>query len=338
MSTTLAGRRTSTLLTRTTVAVVAVVALAMPMLMSDVTFFMQMVLAAIVVTGLSLLMGYAGQASLGQGAFFAVGALTVGIGTTTWALPPLLALVLAPVLASAFAAVVGIPLLRLRGHYLAFGTLALLLMVVAAMSTFDSLGGSLGIAGIPPLAVGSLELTDPRDYAYLALGCLALVLVISRNLISSRFGRGIQALAGSETAAASAGVAVFKAKLSVFAISAAFAGLAGALSAFFTPFISPESFPASRSFEYVIMAVVGGLGALWGGVLGAVAMSVVIEVLNRISTQPGLPATAGPILQYAAYTVLLILALLWMPRGLISLLHDTRRRLSAMLTRAPQSR
>ena len=199
MSTMLASRRTSTLLTRSTIAVLAVVAIAMPMLMADVTFFMQMVLAAIVVTGLSLLMGFAGQASLGQGAFFAVGALTVGIGTTTWALPPLLALVLAPVLASAFAALVGIPLLRLRGHYLAFGTLALLLMVVAAMNTFDYLGGSFGISGIPPLAIGSYEITDPRDYAYLALGCLALVLVISRNLVSSRFGRGIQALAGSET-------------------------------------------------------------------------------------------------------------------------------------------
>jgi branched-chain amino acid transport system permease protein len=332
MSATLVTRRRTTWLTRATIAVLAVVALAMPMLMPDVTFFMQMVLAAIVVTGLSLLMGYAGQASLGQGAFFAVGALTVGIGTTTWGLPPLAALVLAPFLASAFAVVVGIPLLRLRGHYLAFGTLALLLMVVAAMSTFDYLGGAFGISGIPPLAVGAFELTEPRDYAYVALGCLALVLVVSRNLISSRFGRGIQALAGSETAAASAGVAVFRAKLTVFAISAAFAGLAGALSAFYTPFISPDSFPASRSFEYVIMAVVGGLGALWGGVAGAIAMSVVIEVLNRISTQPGMPATAGPILQYAAYAMLLILALLWMPRGLISVLHSVRGRLAGMRT------
>jgi branched-chain amino acid transport system permease protein len=332
MSTTLAGRRTAALLTRSTIGGLAAAAIAMPMLAADVTFYMQMVLAAIVVTGLSLLMGFAGQASLGQGAFFAVGALTVAIGTTSWGLPPLLALVLAPVLASAFAAVVGIPLLRLRGHYLAFGTLALLLMVVAAMNTFDYLGGSFGISGIPPLAIGTYELTDPRDYAYLALACLALVLIISRNLITSRFGRGIQALAGSETAAASAGVAVFRAKLTVFAISAGFAGLAGALSAFFTPFISPESFPASRSFEYVIMAVVGGLGALWGGVVGAILMSVVIEVLNRISTQPEFPATAGPILQYAAYAVLLILAMLWMPRGVVSVLQTVRRRLVVIVT------
>lgn len=329
------GSDLSLLLTRITIALLAVVALAVPLVMEDVTFFMQLVLAAIVVTGLSLLMGYAGQASLGQGAFFAVGSLTVGLGTTTWSLPPLVTLLLAPVLASAFAALVGIPLLRLRGHYLAFGTLALLLMVVAAMSTFDYLGGTFGISGIPPLGVGSLQITDQRVYAYLALGCLALVLIVSRNLINSRFGRGIQALAGSETAAASSGVAVFRAKLTVFAVSAAFAGLAGALSAFFTPFISPESFPASRSFEYVIMAVVGGLGALWGGVVGAIAMSVVIEALNRISTQPGLPATAGPILQYAAYAVLLITTLLWLPHGLVSVLHRLRDRLTRSQVRRP---
>ena len=99
-------------------------------------------------------MGYSGQASLGQGAFVAAGALTVAVGTTRFELPPLVALLGAPLVAAAFAALVGLPLLRLHGHYLAFGTLALLLMVQAAMSTFDVLGGAFGISGIPPLGVG----------------------------------------------------------------------------------------------------------------------------------------------------------------------------------------
>ena len=92
---------------------------------------------------------------------------------------------------------VGVPLLRLHGHYLAFGTLALLLMVQAAMSTFDVLGGAFGVSGIPPLGVGSMVITEQRTYAYVALGCLALVLLITHNVIDSRFGRGIRALAGS---------------------------------------------------------------------------------------------------------------------------------------------
>src|SRR5207342_2925810 len=106
------------------VLVAAIAGCTAPFVMGDLTFLMHMILAAMVVTGLSLLMGYAGQASLGQGAFVAAGALTVALGTTRYGLPPLVALLAAPVVAGAFAAVVGVPLLRLKGHYLAFGTLA----------------------------------------------------------------------------------------------------------------------------------------------------------------------------------------------------------------------
>ena len=144
---------------RTVLVVLACVAACVaPLVLSDLTFFMRMVLAAIVVTGLSLLMGYSGQASLGQGAFVAAGALTVAVGTTRFELPPLVALLIAPLVAATFAALVGVPLLRLHGHYLAFGTLALLLMVQAAMGTFDVLGGAFGISGIPPLGVGGPDL------------------------------------------------------------------------------------------------------------------------------------------------------------------------------------
>lgn len=294
----------------------AVVALAAPAVLSDLTFFVTMVLAAIVVTGLSLLMGYAGQASLGQGAFMAVGALTVAVLTTKAGVSPLLALLCAPVLSALFAFVVGIPLLRLRGHYLAFGTLALLLIVTATMNTLDVLGGPIGIIGIPPFGVGGWQITSQRQYAYLALGCLALVLLVTRNVIHSRFGRGIRALAGSESAAASAGVAVLRGKLVVFALSAAYAGLAGAISVFFTPFVNPESFPPLTSFSYVVMAVIGGLGTLWGGVLGAVLVSVLMQGLNSLSTMPAMPPTAAPILQYATYAIVLVGTLLYVPHGL----------------------
>lgn len=309
---------TRTLKPRVVVAVVlAAVGIAAPLMLADLTFFVRTLVAAMVVTGLSLLMGYAGQASLGQGAFVAVGSLTVAVGTTRLDLPPLVALLLAPLVAAAFAAVVGLPLLRLQGHYLAFGTLALLFLVQAAMSAFDFLGGPLGISGIPAFGIGGWVVTSQLQYAYLALVCLAVVLLLTRLIVDSRFGRGIRALAGSESAAESAGVPVMRSKVAVFALSAAFAGLAGAIATFFTPYVSPDSFPALESITYVIMAVVGGLGTLWGGVAGAVVVSVLLQALNTVSSQPGLPPTAAPIMQYATYGVLLILALLFMPRGIV---------------------
>ncbi len=298
-------------------ALACVAACLAPLILTDLTFFVRTVLAAIVVTGLSLLMGYAGQASLGQGAFVAAGALTVALGTTRLGLPPVVALLCAPLVAGVFAVVVGVPLLRLRGHYLAFGTLALLLMVQAAMSTFDVLGGAYGVSGIPAFGIGARVFVGQLPYAYLALGCLAVVLVVTHRAVDSRFGRGVRAFAGSESAAQSAGVPVMRSKLAIFALSATYAGLAGALSAFFTPYVSPDSFPAVESFTYVIMAVVGGLGTVWGGVVGAVVVSVLLQVLNSVSSQPGLPPTAAPILQYATYGALLVIALLFLPRGIV---------------------
>lgn len=311
------------------VLVAAVAACVAPLLMADQTFFVHTVLAAVVVTGLSMLMGYAGQASLGQGAFVAVGALTVALGTTHWGLPPLVVLLLAPFAAGLFASVVGIPLLRLQGHYLAFGTLALLLMVQTAMSSIDALGGAYGVSGIPSFGVGGWTVTEQLPYAYLALACLGVVLLVSARVVDSRFGRGMRALSGSETAAESAGVAVGWSKVGVFALSAAFAGLAGAVTAFFTPYVSADSFPPLESFTYVIMAVVGGLGTIWGGVVGAVVVSVLLQVLNNVSSQPGLPPTAAPIIQYAAYGTVLIVALLFMPRGIVPSVESLRGRLGA---------
>lgn len=288
-----------------------------PLLLTDLTFFVQTVLAAVVVTGLSLFMGYAGQVSLGQSAFVAVGGLTVATLTVNLGFPPLLTLVLAPVLGAIIAALIGWPLLRLRGHYLAFGTLAVLLIIQTIMATVPFLGGGIGIFGIPPLSIGPIAVSGQLPYAYLALAALAAAMVSAHNLVNSRFGRGIRALAGSETAAASSGVPVLRSKIVVFAISGAFAGLAGGIGAFFTPFVSQDTYPPLASFGYVIMAMVGGLGTLWGGVVGAVAISLWLQLLSGLAALPGLPPTMGPILQYAGYGVVLVVFLLLLPRGIV---------------------
>jgi len=308
------------------IGLLVIVAAVLPLFLSDLTFYVQTILAAVVVTGLSLFMGYAGQASLGQGAFVAVGALTVAVTTVQLQWPPLLSLLCAPIVSALFAYLVGLPLLRLRGHYLAFGTLALLLIVQAVVSNVPFFGGGIGITGIPPLGVGDWVIPDQLGYSYVALAALALTLVVAHNLIHSRFGRGVRALAGSESAAESAGVDVVRTKLAIFAASAGFAGLAGGISAFFIPYVSGASFPAITSFTYVIMAVVGGLGTLWGGVVGAIVISALAQLLTTLSSAQGLPTTAGPILQYAAYAAVLIVALIFLPRGILPSISSAWRR------------
>ncbi|MGH3319746.1 MAG: branched-chain amino acid ABC transporter permease [Streptosporangiaceae bacterium] len=312
-------------------AALALVTLALPLVLdaSQLTVYVLLGLAAIVTTGLSLLMGYAGQISLGQAAFYAIGGYTAGV-MAVHGFPRLLGLAASPVLAAAVAVIVGVPLLRLRGHYLAFATLAFQLIVLSVIGEAAFTGGDIGLRGIPQLGVGSVEFSGSIGYAYLVWVAVAVVLLVCRNIIRSRPGRGLRALATSETAAESAGVPVGRYRLTVFALSAAFAGLAGGIYAFFLGYLSPGSFPILLSFEYVIMAVIGGLGTIWGPLLGAALVTVLVQVLNTLGTQPGMPSYAPTVLSYAVYALLLVLVMVYLPRGLLpsirSLVENRRGR------------
>ncbi|MGI8329274.1 branched-chain amino acid ABC transporter permease [Actinomadura scrupuli] len=275
-----------------------------------------LLLSAMVVTGLSMLMGYAGQVSLGQASFYLIGGYTAALlathGQPTW-----LALLAAPPAAALAAALLGIPLLRLRGHQLAFATLAVQLILLNLVGQQEWTGGDIGLQGVPLLRIGGYEFSGDRAYALLALAALALVVLITRNVVASRPGRALRALATSEVAAASSGVPVATYKLAVFSLSAGFAGLAGGIYAFYIGYVSPGSFPVLMSFEYVVMAVVGGAGTIWGALVGATVITLLLQVLNDIGTQEGMPAAAPTVLSYAVYGALLILIVLFLPRGLV---------------------
>jgi branched-chain amino acid transport system permease protein len=281
-------------------------------------------LAAMVTVGLSLLMGHAGQISLGQASFYAIGAYTAGL-LAVHGTPPLLGLLAAPVVAAAFATVVGVGVLRLRGHYLAFATLATQLILLSVLAQSDWAGGAIGLQGVPRLSVGGLELDEDLHYAYLTWAGLAVVLLVARNLVASRPGRGLRALATSEVAAAAGGVPVGRYRLAVFALSAAFAGLAGGIYAFYLGYLGPGSFPVLLSIEYVVMAVVGGLGTLAGGVVGATLVVLLVQVLTELGTRPGMPSYAPGVLSYAVYGLLLVVVVLWLPRGLVPALRRGER-------------
>lgn len=282
-------------------------------------------LAAMVVVGLSLLMGYAGQISLGQASFYAIGAYTAGL-LSVHGVPPLLGLLAAPVLAAGFAATVGVGLLRLRGHYLAFATLAMQLILLSVLAQAEWAGGAIGLQGIPRLSVGGVELADDIHYAYLTWAGLAVILVVAHNVVHSRAGRGLRALATSETAAAASGVPVGRYRLVIFALSAAFAGLAGGIYAFYLGYLGPGSFPILLSIEYVVMAVVGGLGTISGPVVGAAGIVLLVQFLNDIGTRPGMPSYAPSVLSYAVYALLLVLVVLFLPRGIVPAVGDLRLR------------
>lgn len=301
---------------------------------SALSLYVLLLLSAIVTVGVSLVMGHAGQVTLGQGAFYACGAYTAGVvATQGW--PPLLGLILAPLAAAALAAAIGVPLLLLRGHHLAFATLAMHLIVLSLIGEMTITGGDVGLQNIPPLSIASVELTSIESYAYLSCFGLLSVVLITRNVLSSRPGRALRALSSSEVAAASSGVPVGRYKLSVFALSAGFAGLAGGIYAFHMGYLAPGSFPVLLSIEYVVMAAVGGLGTISGALIGSALVVLLVDALSRVATLGGMPITAPVILSYAVYAVLLVTAVLFMPGGIIALATSLRKRISPR--RPPES-
>lgn len=316
--------------------VAVLVTAGLPLLLNDaqLSVYIFIGLAAMVVAGLSLLMGFAGQVSLGQASFYAIGAYAAALLARA-GLPTLAGLAAAPLAAALVATLIGIPLLRLRGHYLAFATLAFQLIVLVVLGEAKKVtGGDIGLTGIPPLNAGPLELDSALQYAYLTWVATAVVLLLASNLVRSRPGRALRALATSEAAAAACGVAVGAYKLRVFALSAGFAGLAGGIYGFFLGFIAPGSFPVLLSIQFLVMAAVGGLGAVWGSVVGAAAITLLVQGLNFAGTRPGMPAHAPAVFSYGVYALVLVLVMLFLPQGLVPALRSlVERRLLGAIRR-----
>ena len=304
-----------------TVATVVILLLPLALPEALLTIYIFIGLSTMVVSGLSLLMGFAGQVSLGQAAFYAIGAYSAGLLARDLKLPSLLSLAIAPAAAAAIAYVVGLPLLRLRGHYLAFGTLAFQLITLSLIGEArDITGGDTGLTAIPPLGIGPLLVEGPFKsivFGYLAWGLALLSLLFNARLVRSRPGRALRALA--------AGVPVGRYKLQVFALSAAYAGLAGGVYAFFVSYIAPGSFPLVRSIEFLIMATVGGLGSVWGSAVGASVVFLVVQILQSLGTVPGMPLRAPAVFSYAVYGSILIGMMLLLPQGVIPALRSAFR-------------
>ncbi|MFW5735426.1 MAG: branched-chain amino acid ABC transporter permease [Oceanidesulfovibrio sp.] len=262
---------------------------------------------AIIAAGLNLLLGYAGQISLGHAAFYGLGAYATAVATATFGLPMELSLVIAVGAASLVALIIGIPTLKLTGHYLAMATLGFGLVVFIFFNETISLtGGPSGFVGIPRLTLLGFTVQSDLSYYYLVATVLALVILISRNLIDSRFGRALKALHTSEKAAQIAGVDIARYKLMVFVLSAAFAGLAGFLYAHYLTFIAPSSFGFLYSVELITMVVLGGMATLWGSVVGAFFLTALPEFLRVFEN-----------IEILLFGAILVVCMMFLPQGIV---------------------
>jgi len=235
----------------------------------------------LIVLGLSLLFGYAGQISLGHAAFFGLGAYASGVLTVKYGFSPWPTIALAVVFTCVVAFIIGLPTLKLRGHYLAMATLGFGEIVYIVFNEQGELtGGPSGLVGIPLLELGGITFDDDRSFFCLVWICVLAALALSLNLVNSRVGRALKAVHGNDMAAQSLGVDASLYKLQVFIISAALAALAGSLYAHYLTFISPSSFNLMFSIRLVMMVVIGGMGSLWGALSGAVLLTFLPEYLT----------------------------------------------------------
>jgi branched-chain amino acid transport system permease protein len=266
-----------------------------------------------VTVGLCLLMGYTGQVSLGQAAFYGLGAYFSAVLSKTYSVNPWLAMLIAAAATGSFAYVIGFPIFRLRGNYLAMATLGLgLIMWILFRQLSQITGGPDGMSGIPYLSIGGFVFdTSFKRYFLVWFFCIA-TLFISQNIVRSRSGRALRAIHGSEAAAESIGINVAHFKVKIFVLSAVYASLAGSLLAHHLRFVSPQSFDFLASVKFVVMAVIGGLASVWGAIFGAGTTRVLSdELLVRYGEW-----------DVVIYGAILVVVMIFMPEGLFVKLKE----------------
>jgi branched-chain amino acid transport system permease protein len=264
--------------------------------------------------GLNFFMGYTGQASFGQNAFAAVGGYGTAILCVEYQWEPVLALLFSMAVAGLSAVIVGYPTLRLRGHYLAMATFALGLITYDISVHWTSLTqGYMGYSGIPPLGIGPFTAESEKAKLVCLIVLLLFGLWISYRLRDSRFGRALRAISSSENGAAALGIRVSNYKLISFVIAALYASAAGSLFAHTVGFISPEVFGLQMVVVTFTMLYVGGIGTVLGPAIGAVLASLLPEIVRSTGR-----------FQDIAYALVLLLLLIYVPKGLSTLVKSRR--------------
>ena len=298
--------------------ILAVVLALIPFFMSN-DFYYEIAIVALfnsmIVIGLNLLMGYAGQISLAHGAFAGLGGYISAILVGSFGLPPLVAIGSSVVFMALFAYAISRPILKLSGHYLAMATLGIGIIITIILNSEEALTGGTDGMSVESLTLFGIEFTDSWQWYLLASLLLLFILWLMENLIDSPLGRILRSIHDSEKASSSVGVDVSRYKSIVFVISVVIATLAGSLYAFFSGFISPQEASFNHSIELVVMVVLGGMGRLYGAVIGAFILTALPQILTSFEAY-----------QTLIYGAIIILVMIFMPRGVVSLFDGLIRR------------
>lgn len=265
---------------------------------------------AIVTLGLNILTGLTGQISLGHVGFFGIGAYTAALLAAKLGVPFLLGIPIAGLLAAFIGFLLGLPALRVCGHYLAMVTLAFGEIIQQVLIQWKDVTNGIDGVHVPAPVLLGLVLSQDRGVYYLNLAIMLLLLAAAANLTRGATGRAFKALRSGELAAQAAGIDLQRYKVLAFTISAFYTGVAGALFGALVGFISAEYFGFFQSILYLMMIVLGGLGSLLGAIIGAAIFTVLPELLRRFEQ-----------MQELVYGVLLLMAVVFMPRGIAGFLQ-----------------
>ena len=270
--------------------------------------------------GLNILTGFTGQISLGHAAFVGVGGYTTAILMTKLNFSFWLALPFAGFVAALAGLIIGIPSLRVKGLYLCMATLAAQFIFEFIFIHWESMTRGIRGINVPAPSIGGFAINTEQRFYYLTLVVVILAVIFARNLIRSRVGRAFVAIRDRDLAAEIMGISLFRYKLTAFAISSFYAGVAGALWVCFMRIVTPDHFPFHLSIQYLAMVIVGGLGSVLGSIFGAVFMILTPEILNVLSSAlsemiPGMGQLFIP-MKEVVFGALIVLFLIFEPRGL----------------------
>ena len=266
----------------------------------------RMAINAVIVLGLNLLIGFAGQISLGHAGFLGIGAYATAALPTHFGWHPLLAMTAGAVAAGLLAAAVARPIFKLKGHYLARATLGLGIIINIVVRTEAAWTGGPDGMPVPPMSLAGFEISGDKHWYWIVAILLSVSVWASLSLIDSPFGRALRALHGSEVASRVVGVDVVRYKVAIFVLSAVFASIMGSITAHYVGFVTPNLADFFHSIELVTMVVIGGMASVYGSVVGAVLLTALPQALASFEGW-----------ETVAFGTILMLCMIFLPKGLV---------------------
>lgn len=283
--------------------------LVLPLVLPNVYYLdvaIRIAINAVIVLGLNMLIGFAGQISLGHAGFLGMGAYASAILPTHFGWHPIAAMLFGAAAAALLAALVAKPVFKLRGHYLAMATLGLgIILAIVAKNETVYTGGPDGMT-VPAFSLLGFEIAGERQWYWVTAVILAVSIAATINLVNSPFGRALRALHGSEVASQVVGVDVARYKVMIFVLSAAGASVMGSVTAHYVGFVTPNVADFVHSIELVTMVVVGGMASVYGSVVGAALLTLLPQVLATFEGW-----------ETVAFGAILMLTMIFMPKGLV---------------------